>query len=464
MLNIYNTLTKKIQIFKPINPDQVTMYSCGPTVYDYVHVGNLRTFILSDILKRTLLLNNYKVNHVINITDVGHLTNDENDTGEDKMEKGSAREGKTAFEIAAFYTQAFKSDFSELNMIDPNKWAVATEHIQEQVSQVKKLIDLGFTYQTPDGIYFDTTENPNYGDLINLKNQKLKTGARVDMGDKKNPHDFALWKFSNQNEKRQMEWQTELGAEPHETRAGFPGWHIECSAMSMKYLGDHFDIHTGGIDLSRVHHINEIAQAESITGKEPWVNYWVHGEFLLMEDTKMSKSLGNLVTLQTLKDKNINALSYRFYTLQAHYRKQLNFTWEALEAAQEGLKRLKNAISKLEDSSDSGENKEFRNLFLEKINSDLNMPEAVALLWKHVKEDNLSKQDVKFADNIFGLGLLDNNFDKPAKQISPEIQDLLSQRKIAREIKNFELSDKLRDQISELGFTVKDGQEGQTIE
>jgi len=457
MIHLYNTRTKKIEPFVAINTNAVGMYSCGPTVYDYVHIGNLRTFILGDMLKRTLLINNYTVTHVINITDVGHLTNDTQDSGEDKMEKGSKREGKTAIEIASFYTQAFFSDFKELHMLQPNTWAIATEHIPEQVAQISKLIDLGFTYQTSDGIYYDTTKNSEYGDLIDLKNQSLQSGARVDIGEKKNPHDFALWKFSNPNEKRQMEWQTELGAESDQTRSGFPGWHIECSAMSMKYLGDHFDIHTGGIDLSRVHHINEIAQAESITDKKPWVNYWVHGEFLLVKEEKMSKSLGNLFTLNDIKEKGFSPLAYRLYTLQAHYKKQLNFTWEAIAAAQEGLDRMKRLIHEL---APTGEHNEFRTTFLEKINTDLNMPEAVSLLWKYLKSRDISKQDIAYVDQVFGLDLL-----SPTNIIhSKEVDILLEKRNIARKEKNWQESDDLRDQIQQLGFTVLDTDDGQVIQ
>jgi len=281
MLKIYNTLTKKTEEFKSITDRKVDLYTCGPTVYHYAHIGNLRTFVFEDILKRVLEYNNYQVNHVMNITDVGHLTDDA-DNGEDKMEKGSKREGKTAWEIAKFYTEAFQKNLKELNIESPTTWCKATDNIPEQIALVQTLIDKGFTYKTNDGIYFDTTKLSDYGKLANLANQELEAGARVDMGEKKNPHDFALWKFSNSNEQRQMEWEA-FG------KKGFPGWHIECSAMSSKYLGHHFDIHCGGIDLIPVHHTNEIAQSEAAFDEKPWVNYWMHGEFIVLKnDEKMS--------------------------------------------------------------------------------------------------------------------------------------------------------------------------------
>ena len=314
MLHLYNTLTHKLEEFKPITDKKVGLYTCGPTVYHYAHIGNLRSYIFEDILKRVLQYNNYEVNHVMNITDVGHLT-DDGDNGEDKMEKGSKREGKTAWEIAEFYTQAFQKNLKELNIESPTTWCKATDNIPEQIELVQTLIDKGFTYETSDGIYFDTTKFPAYGEMANLQNQELEAGSRVEIGEKKNSHDFALWKFSKPEEKRQMEWEA-FG------RMGFPGWHIECSAMSSKYLGQHFDIHCGGIDHIPVHHTNEIAQSEAAFGEHPWVNYWMHGEFIVLKnDEKMSKSSDNFVTLNTLKEKGIDPLAYHFFLLQTHYRK-----------------------------------------------------------------------------------------------------------------------------------------------
>ncbi|MBU2542036.1 cysteine--tRNA ligase, partial [Patescibacteria group bacterium] len=353
MLKLYNTLSRKKEEFTPLKKGlfkskEVGLYTCGPTVYNYAHIGNLRSYVFEDILKRTLEYNKYKVKHVMNITDVGHLTSDA-DEGEDKMEKGAKREGKTAWEIAEFYTQAFKSNLHDLNIEEPNIWCKATDHIPEQIKLVQKLIEKGVTYETSDGIYFDTTKIDDYGKMANLKNQKLKAGERVDMGEKKNTTDFSLWKWSSRHSelhperptgsegslsspKRQMEWKA-FG------RMGFPGWHLECSAMATKYLGEQFDIHCGGIDHIPVHHTNEIAQSETATGKKPWVKYWLHNEFLNMANPstgaqgKMAKSAGNFITLDTLKTHNINPLAYRYFLLQTHYRKQLSFSWEALEAA-----------------------------------------------------------------------------------------------------------------------------------
>lgn len=451
MLELFNTLSRQKEPFEPLHGKEVSLYTCGPTVYDYVHIGNHRTNILGDILKRVLKYNGYKVNHVMNITDVGHLTDDA-DQGEDKMEKGSKREGKTAWEIADFYTSAFKDDLRDLHILEPSTWCKATDHIDQQIEQVQQLIDRGFTYETADGIYMDTTKVEGYGALAQLDKQELKAGARVDMADKRNPHDFALWKFTKEGESRQMEWDA-FG------RKGFPGWHIECSAMAMKYLGEQFDIHTGGIDLSRVHHVNEIAQAESATGQTPWVKYWVHGEFLLMGGEKMAKSLGNLMTISALKDEGFDPLAYRYFVLQAHYRKQLNFTKEALEAAQHGLENLRRQVEKLPDRG--AHDPMLREAFLNAINDDLNMPEALAVIWKAIKDGNIDKETVIRFDKVLGLKLHDPN-KKPLK-IPAEVQALLDERQKARDEKNWELSDRLRDQIAEAGFAVEDTPDGQHL-
>ncbi len=315
MLKLYNTRTREKEVFKPLHSTTVGLYTCGPTVYNYVHLGNLRSYLFEDILKRTLKRLKFTVQHVMNITDVGHLTDDA-DQGEDKMEKGAAREGKTAWEVAAFFTDACKRDMADLNILEPSIWCRATDHIPEQIALVKTLIDKGYTYETTDGIYFDTTKFPRYGDFAHLDTQSLQAGVRVDMGEKKNPHDFALWKFSPPGSTRQMEWVA-FG------KMGFPGWHVECSAMAMKYLGEQFDIHCSGIDHIPVHHTNEIAQSEAATGVTPWVRFWLHNEFLSVGKEKMSKSGENFVTLQTIKDKGHSTLAFRYFILQAHYRKQL---------------------------------------------------------------------------------------------------------------------------------------------
>lgn len=454
-LRLYNTRTRSIEVFKPIDTDNVKLYTCGPTVYHYAHIGNLRTYIFEDILKRTLTALGYTVNHVMNITDVGHLSGDD-DTGVDKMEKGSKREGKTAWEIAEFYTAAFKKNITDLHIQEPHIWCKATDHIPEQIEQVQTLIDKGHTYETSDGIYFDTTTFPRYGEFARLDTQELKAGARVELGEKKNAQDFALWKFSNPADKRQMEWKA-FG------RMGFPGWHIECSAMSMKYLGNRFDIHCGGIDHIPVHHTNEIAQAECSGATHPWVNFWLHGEFLLIDEGKMSKSDDNFITLDTLIKKGYSPLAYRYFLLQAHYRKQLNFTWEALDAAETGLKNLYRTAKKLGNTVGSVD-ETYMIKFIGSITNDLNTPEALAvaheLLKSEVSPEN--KLATLYAyDHVLGL-----NIQKTVEEkidIPQAVADKLTQRAFARQLKDWKTSDRLRDEIHELGFEIDDTNEGQNI-
>ncbi len=452
MLHLYNTLTRKKEEFHPINIGHVGIYTCGPTVYNYPHIGNLRTYLFEDILKRVLKYDGYKVNHIMNITDVGHLTDDA-DEGEDKMEKGARREGKSAWEIAAFYTDAFHHDMELLDILEPNVLCKATDHITEQIALVETLIDKGFTYETKDGIYFDTTKLPDYGKLAGLDKQELKAGARVDMGEKKNPRDFALWKFTPEGETRQMEWMA-FG------RKGFPGWHIECSAMSMKYLGDHFDIHCGGIDHIPVHHTNEIAQSEAAIGKHPWVRYWMHGEFLLIDNDKMAKSGENFITLQTIIEKGFSPMTYRYFLLQGHYRKQINFTWEALEAAGNGLERLRNTVKQIDPNIQA--NHALEQEFYDLINDDLNMPEALALVWKALKEHTINLQTIVKFDKVLGLKLHD--IEEVPYEVPDMVQALMDERTQARANKNWAESDRLRDEIAKLGFDVLDTSEGQKIE
>src|SRR5579859_2198 len=364
MLKIYNSLSRKVEEFRPLHPLQVGMYTCGPTVYSFAHIGNFRTYTTSDILLRVLQYNGYEVEYIMNLTDVGHLTGDnlgDADLGEDRMEKAAQNEGKTAWEIAEFYSDVFFKDFKKLNLKQPEKFTKATEHMKEQIELVKRLEEKGFTYQTSDGIYFDTSKFKNYAALSNL--DQRKAGARVEINpEKKNQNDFAIWKFSYPNgvsfkeylatsekvedevSKRQMEWKSPWGV-------GFPGWHIECSAMSMKYLGETFDIHTGGIDLLETHHPNEIAQAEAATGKK-FVDYWVHGAFILVNGERMSKSKGNLYTVYDLEKEGYDALALRYLYLQTHYRKELNFTFDALDAAQNAYKKLIVDISRFKDPSE----------------------------------------------------------------------------------------------------------------
>lgn len=452
MLKLHNTLTRRIEDFSPFNKELVGLYTCGPTVYNFAHIGNLRTYVFEDILARVLKYNGYQIKQVMNITDVGHLTDDA-DQGEDKMEKGARREGKSAWDIAAFYTEAFFQDTKTLNILNPDIICKATDHIPEQIAQVQALTDKGLTYETSDGIYFDTTKLPDYGKLALLSKQELQAGARVDMGEKKNPHDFALWKFTPNSEHRQMEWEA-FG------KKGFPGWHIECSAMSMKYLGDQFDIHCGGIDHIPVHHTNEIAQAEGITGKIPWVKYWLHGEHLQISGDKMAKSGENFITLKSIIDHGLSPLAYRYFLLQAHYRKQLQFSWDALTAAEAGLNNLKKEIQKLDPigPDDTKAEAEFKTV----INEDLNMAEALGLIWTYAKERSIGQELIAKFDEVLGLDLLKNS----AKEIdiTPAAQTLLEARANARLEKNWTEADRLRDELAKLGFTVKDTSDGQILE
>jgi len=457
---LYNTLTRRLDEFKSIKKKKVGLYTCGPTVYNYAHIGNLRTYVFEDILKRTLAYNGYKIKHVMNITDVGHLTDDA-DAGEDKMEKGSAREGKTAWDIADFYTREFRTDMDELNILPPNIWCRATDHIKEQIKLIKKLEKKGFTYATSDGIYFNTSKLSDYGKLANLQNQELRAGVRVDVGDKKNITDFALWKFSPKLQKRQMEWTSPWGI-------GFPGWHIECSAMSAKYLGQPFDIHCGGIDHIPVHHTNEIAQSEAANDGR-LANYWMHGEFLLMGSDKMAKSGDNFVTLHTLQEKGISPLVYRYLLLQTHYRKQLTFSWEALTSAQNGLHHLYQLAKKLktekEFSTDSkkieGQQK-IKKQFTDTINDDLNIPNAFGLIWEAIKEGKISKETLLNFDKIFGLQIKEV-MEKKEATLSEEISILVAERDQARHKKDWDRSDELRLQLEKLGYKVEDSKEGTKI-
>ena len=468
MLKLFNSLGRKVEAFKPIHPLQVGMYTCGPTVYSFAHIGNFRTYTSADLLLRVLKYNGYDVKYIMNLTDVGHLTGDnlgDADLGEDRMEKAAEKEGKTAWEVAEFYSEVFISDYDKLNLIRPQKFAKATNHIKEQIDLVKKLEENGYTYATSDGIYFDTTKFPKYGELSNL--DEIKAGARVEVNpEKKNQRDFALWKFSPSAEsgvKRQMEWKSPWGK-------GFPGWHIECSAMSMKYLGETFDIHTGGIDLRETHHPNEIAQAEVATGKK-FVNYWMHGAFILVNGERMSKSKGNLYTVYDLEKENYDVLALRYLYLQTHYRQEMNFTFQALDAAQSAYKKLVIEISKWEDeASDSGPvSKEvlqdFEDRFLEALNEDLNTAKALAVVWELVKADIPSGAKAKLMfkfDTVLGLNLQDL-----AKQISVaqgkipgQIQHMVEERQMLRKQNHFNAADKIRADIEKLGYIIEDTKKG----
>lgn len=454
-LHLYDTYTRTLRPFLPIRSDEVGVYACGPTVYDYAHIGNLRTYLFEDGLRRVLKWNGYNVNFVMNITDVGHLTSD-GDTGEDKMEKGSKRTGKSAWDIAAEYTEAFRQDLAALHIQEPSIWCKATEHIQEQITFIKDIEAKGFVYQTADGLYFDTSKQPNYGALAKLDKEGLEAGKRVEQGEKRNHTDFALWKFSPAHEQRQMEWDSPWGR-------GFPGWHIECSAMAQKYLGMLFDIHCGGEDHIPVHHTNEIAQTEARCGTQ-LANYWLHGHFLQLNQSKMSKSAGTFLRLETLREEGYDPIAYRYLCLTAHYRSNLSFTWEALDAASTALQRLRDTVQrwKNEGTLNGQPDAESLDAFSSHINDDLNFPQALAVLWNVVRHDQLPAA-VKYAtvqkmDEACGLKLCE--WEAKALDIPPAILDLAEARQQARVNKQWAESDRLRAEIEALGFKLEDGTGG----
>lgn len=456
MLNLYNTLTRKKEVFVPIDDGRVRMYCCGPTVYNFQHIGNFRTFFFEDILRRVLEYNGYSITHVMNITDVGHLVSDE-DTGEDKMEISAAKSGKTVWDISEYYTSEFLKDSDELNLLSPHFLPKATDYIKEQIAMVKALEDKGYTYKISDGIYYDTSKLPDYGKLAMLNIKGLDKGHRIEFNtEKKNSTDFALWKFSPENSKRQMEWESPWGK-------GFPGWHIECSAMSKKILGDHFDIHCGGIDHIPVHHTNELAQSEIANG-EKFVNYWIHGEFLLTNNEKMSKSSGDFLTLKVLKDNGFTAMDYRYFLLNAHYKKKLKFSMEAMEGARAGLANLKGKLNKItpaEPDSSNEINEFYKEKFLEKINDDLNMPEALALVWDLIKDDSIEpwirRATILDFDKVLGLRLAEI---KETESIPEEVTILANERLTAKKNKDFKKADELRNTIKEKGYALLDNSDG----
>jgi cysteinyl-tRNA synthetase len=450
-LNLYNTLTRQKEIFKSIKKKTVSLYTCGPTVYNFAHLGNLRTYIFEDVLKRVLIYNGYKVKHVMNITDVGHLTSDA-DVGEDKIEKSAKKEGKTPQEIAEFYTKAFKRNLKDLNIIFPSFWPRATKHIKEQIELIKKLEKLGFTYRTSDGIYFDTSKLKDYGKLARLDIKGLQAGTRVEIKEKRNPTDFALWKFSPQEKKRLQEWDSPWGI-------GFPGWHTECVAMSIKYLGIPFDIHCGGIDHIPVHHTNEIAQAEAVY-KKPLANFWLHGEFLLLDKEKMAKSAGQFITLQTVIDKGYHPLAYRYLCLTTHWQSPLNFSWTSLDSAQNALNNLYENVSLYIQPGKII--KEIKDKFKAAINDNLDTPKALAITWDLIRESRYSAADkiatlVEF-DKIFGLKLKER--EAATRKIPKKIQHLISQREKLRKEKKWQEADKYREKLKNLGYKVEDTPSG----
>ena len=452
-LKLFDTYEREIRELHPIAGNEIRFYACGPTVYNFVHIGNLRTYIFEDLLRRTITHAGFTVRHVMNITDVGHLTSDA-DSGEDKMEVGSRRTGMTAWEIAEFYTKAFKNDLRSLNILEPDIWCKATDHIDEQIAFIRDLELKGFVYQTSDGIYFDSRKLDNYGHLARLDIDGLQVGARVEQGERRFVTDFALWKFSNPDEKRQMEWDSPWGV-------GFPCWHIECSAMAARYLGDYFDIHCGGKDHIPIHHTNEIAQTEASKGTR-LANFWVHGYFLQMKDSKMSKSSGDFVRLETLMEKGYPPLVFRYFCLQAHYRSELSFTWASLKAADTSLIRLYEAAYSWGPPSEISE--KYYNRFVQHLYNDLNLPRALAIAWELVRSgepDGVKKATLLAFDEIFGLDI--EGWMPEKVEIPDEITGLLAKREEARQSKDWEAADRFRDEISKLGFSIEDSKDGPIV-
>lgn len=453
-LELYDTWSRAVRPFTPIRPGRVGMYCCGPTVYDDAHIGNLRTYVFEDILRRVLTRNGYAVRHVVNITDVGHLTSDA-DEGEDKMEKGSRRTGESAWAIAQRYTDAFVRDWRALNLLEPTIWCRATDHIAEQIAFIETLERAGYVYRTDDGLYFDTRRQDDYGHLARLDRAGLQAGKRVAMGGKQSVTDFALWKFSPAGVRRQMEWDSPWGR-------GFPGWHIECSAMSAKYLGMLFDIHCGGEDHIAVHHSNEIAQTQAAHGTR-LANYWLHGHFLTLDaDAKMSKSSGDFVRLQTLQERNVDPLAYRYLCLTAHYRSKLHFTWASLDAAQTALNRLRQLYAAWPDGGRA--DLAFVARFDAELNDDLNLPRALAVLWELVRSDlppSTLKATVDSFDTVLGLGLRD--WTAASFDIPEDVRVLLDARERARAERDWASADRIRDSLRAQGWRVEDTTEGQRL-
>lgn len=456
-MKVYNTLTRQKEDFKPISGNEVRIYSCGPTVYKDAHIGNLRAYVFMDLLRRVLEYNGYSLNHAMNITDVGHLVSDE-DEGEDKMAKSAREEKKTPWEIAEYYTNIFMNDIKALNIEVPEVVPKATDHIQEMLEFVESLVEMGYGYETSDGIYFDIQKFDEYGKLSRLNLEEQIAGARVEVNEeKRHPADFALWKKAPKE--HIMQWPSRWGM-------GYPGWHIECSAMGRKYLGDTFDIHTGGVDHIPVHHENEIAQSEALLGK-PAVNYWMHCEFMMVNNGKMSKSLGNTYTIKDLKEKGFDPLALRYMCLNAHYRNKLNFTWEGMESSQVAYDRfVDGALSHKggTDEVDIGVVEGFKNEFEDAINDDLNIPKALGIAWNVVRYPQKSQKLFELLERmntVFGFSLEKKEVKEP--EVSPEIMALVEERQTARKEKNWKRADEIRDALKEKGVVVEDTAQGPKV-
>ena len=462
-MKIYNTLSKSEEEFVPYNGNEVKMYTCGPTVYHYAHIGNLRTYIFEDILEKTLNYLGYHVKRVMNITDVGHLQSDA-DTGEDKMLLGAKREHKTVYEIAKFYTDAFFSDTKKLNIKTPEVVSKASDNIDMYIKMIQKLLDTGYAYISGNNVYFDISKAKDYYKLSGKNEQELIIGARddVDHDDaKRNPYDFALWFTKSKFENQEMKWDSPFGV-------GYPGWHIECSGISIKYLGEHLDIHCGGVDNIFPHHTNEIAQSEAYLGHK-WCNYWVHGEHLNDKSGKMSKSKGEFLTVSLLEEKGYNPLSYRFMCLQSHYRSQLVFSYDSLETAQSAYLKLKSKVKSL--NKDGELNMELINkydsLFKNAISDDLNTSNALTILFDLLKDDSLNSSSklylVEKFDSVFSLDLVEHEKEIDSELLS-KINELIAKRNAAKKDKDYGLADSIRDELKEMGVVIKDTREGTTFE
>ena len=461
-VQLYNTLTRTKEEFKPLEGNTVRMYSCGPTVYSFAHIGNFRAYVFMDTLRRVLQYNGYNLKHVMNITDVGHLESDA-DEGEDKMEKAARKENKDPYEIANFYTHKFFIDMARLNIEKPEIIAKATEHIQEMLEFVQGLIKNGYAYETSKGIYFDISKLDKYPVLSNRKLDEQIAGARVDIDtEKRNPYDFALWIKAPEN--HIMKWESPWGL-------SYPGWHLECSTMGRRFLGEEFDIHTGGVDHIPTHHENEIAQSKGATGKIP-AHVWMHCEYLQVDGGKMSKSLGNTYTISQLEEKSISPLAFKLFCFTAHYRNKLNFTFEGAYGAQKALERLYDSYIKNVNGVDDVDEdiiKEYEERFLAYINDDMNMPGAMSVVWEIARN---AKKSIKFADLLLKfdkvLGLDMKNAEnyllefkhEESEELPEEIKALVEERKQARAEKNWVKSDEIRDRIISLGYSIKDTKDG----